>query len=66
MAFPPYLDSEKSHEETAYFARLAALNTALEAARMGTAARGFAHRALSSDTVLERFLREIQLQKNSL
>ena len=65
MAFPPYLDSKKSHEESAYFARLAALNTVLEAARAGTAARNFGHRALSSDAVLATFLQEIQAKKNS-
>jgi len=65
MLFPPYLESEKSHEESAYFARLAALNTVLEAARAGTAARNFGHCALSSDAVLATFLQEIQSQKNS-
>ena len=65
MAFPPCLDSEKSYEENAYFARLAALNTAFEAARTGIAARDFGERALASDTVLATFLHEIQSQKNS-
>ena len=64
MAFPPCLDSEKTHEERVYFARLAALNAALEAARSGTAASDFGHRALASDTVLASFLYEIQSQKN--
>ena len=65
MAFPPFLDSEKSYEESAYFARLAALNTAFEAARTGTVARDFGLRALASDTVLVSFLHEIQSQKTS-
>ena len=65
MAFPPFLDSEKSYTETAYFARLAALNTALEAARTGTVARDFGHRALARDTLLASFLHEIQSQKTS-
>ena len=65
MAFPPCFDSEKSHEETTYFARLAALNTAFEAACAGTAARDFGHRALTSDAVLATFLQEIQAKKNS-
>ena len=65
MAFPPYVDREKAHEKNAYFARLAALNTALEAARVGPAAHVFGHRALSSDALLVTFLQEIQSQKTS-
>ena len=65
MAFPPCLNSAKSNEERVYFARLAALNAALEAARAGTTASDFGHRALTSDTVLASFLYEIQSQKIS-
>ena len=65
MPFHPCLDPDKSYAETAYFARLAALNTALEAARTGTVARDFGLRALASDTVLASFLHEIQSQKTS-
>ena len=52
-----------SHEENAIFARLAALNTAFEAARADQAARSFAHRALSCDALLQAFLYEIQAKK---
>jgi len=52
-----------SHEERAFFARLAALNMAFESAATGKAAQSFGHRALSSDALLEAFLHEIQAQK---
>ena len=51
-----------SHEERAFFARLAAMNAAFESARAGKTAQSFGHRALSSDTLLEAFLQEIQAQ----
>lgn len=54
-----------SHEERAFFARLAAMNAAFESARAGKTAQSFGHRALSSDALLEAFLQEIQAQKNS-
>ncbi|MBI5751414.1 MAG: hypothetical protein HZA59_04625 [Hydrogenophilales bacterium] len=52
-----------SHEERAFFARLAALNVFFESARAGKAAQGFGHRALSSDAILEAFLQEIQARE---
>jgi len=52
-----------SHEERAFFARLAALNMAFESAATGKAAQSFGHRALSSDALLEAFLYEIQAQQ---
>ena len=53
-----------SHEERAFFARLAAMNAAFESARAGKTAQSFAHRALSSDALLETFLQEIQAQNS--
>ena len=53
------------YEENAFFARLAALNTVFEAARAGNTASNFAHRALSSDALLEAFLQDIQARKDT-
>ena len=53
-----------SHEERAFFARLAAMNAAFESARAGKTAQSFAHRALSCDALLETFLQEIQAQNS--
>ncbi len=67
MASPQFPEKHRiSYEENAFFARLAALNTAFEAARAGKTARAFAHRALSSDALLDAFLQEIQAQKSLL
>lgn len=52
-----------THEENAFFARLAAINAAFEAVRAGQAAKSFAHRALSSDALLMAYLDEIKAQK---
>ena len=49
-----------SHEERAFFARLAAMNTLFEAARAGKAAQGYANRALASDDLLATFLAELK------
>jgi len=55
-----------SHEERAFFARLAALNVAFESAAAGKTAQSYGHRALSSDALLEAFLHEIQAQKTPI
>ena len=51
-----------SHEERAFFTRLAAMNAAFESARAGKTAQSFGYRALSSDALLKAFLQEIQAQ----
>lgn len=51
-----------SHEERAFFARLAAMNTLFESARAGDSARGFAVHAQSCDAVLTAFLDELKLK----
>jgi hypothetical protein len=53
-----------SHEERAFFARLAALNVAFESARAGKTAQSFGHRAQSSDALLTAFLSEIQAHRS--
>ena len=58
--------SPMSHEERAFFARLAALNVAFESASAGKTAQSYGHRALSSDALLEAFLLEIQAQKTPI
>lgn len=52
-----------THDERAFFARLAAINTAFESARAGAPAQSFGHRALASDAILEAFLQDIQTKK---
>ena len=54
-----------SYEDKAIFSRLAALNATFEAARVGKPAQSFAHRALYSDAILEAYLRDIRVQKNT-
>jgi len=49
-----------SHEERAFCARLAAMNTMFEAARAGSAGKNFCHRAQSSDELLLNFLEELK------
>lgn len=56
----PFKRSSAAYLENAFFARLAALNASMEAARAGSNGRSFAQGALSSDTLLEAFLQEIQ------
>ncbi|OFZ69373.1 MAG: hypothetical protein A2Z01_01050 [Betaproteobacteria bacterium RBG_16_58_11] len=53
-----------SHEERAFFARLAALNVAFESARAGKPAQSFGHRAQSSEALLTAFLSEIQTHRS--
>lgn len=45
-----------SHEERAFFARLAAMNTMFESARTGVSAQSFSSRAQSCDDLLVTFL----------
>lgn len=56
----PFKKPGAAYLENALFARLAALNTSIEAARAGASQRGFAQDALSTDALLEAFLRDIQ------
>jgi len=61
MSTPQHaLPSNKSHEERAFFARLAAMNAMFEAARTGSPAQGYANRAQSSDALLASFLEELK------
>jgi hypothetical protein len=54
------ISSSISPEERAFFARLAALNVALESTRAGKTAQRFCHNAQSSETLLAAFLNEIR------
>lgn len=45
-----------SHEERAFFARLAAMNTMFESARSGASAQSFSSRAQSCEALLATFL----------
>ena len=59
----PFKKPSTAYLENAFFARLAALNTSIEAARVGSSGRSFAQNALSSDALLEAYLHEIQAKK---
>ena len=52
----PSAVSPLSHEERAFFARLAAMNTMFESARLGGLAPSFSSRAQSCDALLVTFL----------
>lgn len=54
------LSNGLSHEERAFFARLAALNGAIESSKAGNTAQRFCANAQSSDALLAAFLKEIQ------
>jgi hypothetical protein len=49
-----------SHEERAFFARLAAMNTMFESARSGVAAQSFSSRAQSCEALLATFLETLK------
>ena len=49
-----------SHEERAFFARLAAMNTLFEATRSGHSAQSFASGAQSCDTLLLAFIENLK------
>ncbi|MHB1232015.1 MAG: hypothetical protein ACYCZQ_05455 [Burkholderiales bacterium] len=52
-----------SHEERAFFTRLAALNLAFESARAGQKAQSFCHGAQASEVLLAAFLDQIKTQR---
>jgi len=58
------LQNQDSQEARALFARLAAMNAMFEAARAGTQAQSFAHRAQSSDELLHAFLHDLKTINN--
>ena len=51
-------------EERVFFARLAALNAAFDAARAGKTAKSFADRASSIDALLDRYFVALTSQSN--